>query len=188
MNSHFNLIAPIYDHLIRFTRLETLLRILALPHPGRLLDAGGGTGRVTKALRPYVGDVIVADVSRGMLAQAKRKQLTAVLAASEHLPFPNQAFDRVLMVDALHHVVHQEQTALELYRVLKPGGRLVIEEPDLNTLPVKAIALLEKLMLMRSRFLPPERVARLFPCEAQVTLERQEYIAWIIVEKGPPQS
>ncbi len=184
MNTHFDFLAPLYDRLIRFTRLESLLQRLALPYPGHLLDAGGGTGRVAAALRPYVNTVVVADVSPGMLAQARQKNLIAARAASEHLPFPAHSFDRILMVDALHHVVHQEQTILELYRVLKPGGRLVIEEPDLNTLPVKAIALFEKIMLMRSHFLPPEHIARLFPSGSQVTVERQDYIAWIIVEKG----
>jgi len=46
----------------------------------------------------------------------------------------DHSFDRVLMVDALHHVVNQAETICELYRVLKPGGRLVIEEPDLRNL------------------------------------------------------
>ena len=59
------------------------------------------------------------------------------------------------MVDALHHVIHQGQTAREMYRVLKPGGRIVIEEPDIRKFGVKLIAVAEKLLLMRSHFLSP---------------------------------
>ena len=183
MNSHFNLLASFYDRAIPFVRLDQMLKVLDLPHVGSLLDAGGGTGRVAEALRPHVGWVVVADVSRGMLAQARQKDLSAASTATEHLPFPDGAFDRVLMVDALHHVVNQAETIRELFRVLKVGGRLVIEEPDLRTFAVKLIAVAEKLALMRSHFLAPPQIAGLFPSEAKVKIETEENTAWIIAEK-----
>jgi ubiquinone/menaquinone biosynthesis C-methylase UbiE len=183
VNSHFHLLAPFYDRIIHFTRLEQTLKVLDLPHAGTLLDAGGGTGRVAEALRPHIGSVIVADVSRGMLAQARRKGLTATSAETEQLPFLDGCFDRVLMVDALHHVVHQGKTVRELYRVLKPGGRLVIEEPDLRMFPVKLIAIAEKLALMRSHFLAPAQISALFPSNAHVSVESEDNTAWVIAEK-----
>lgn len=183
MNSHFHFLAPFYDRVIQFTRLEQTLKVLDLPHPGTLLDAGGGTGRVAEALRPYIGSVIVADISRGMLVQAQHKGLVTASAETERLPFADGSFDRVLMVDALHHVVHQGDTIHELYRVLKPGGRLVIEEPDLRTFPVKLIALAEKLALMRSHFLAPEQIVALFPSNENVRVESEDQTAWVIAEK-----
>jgi demethylmenaquinone methyltransferase/2-methoxy-6-polyprenyl-1,4-benzoquinol methylase len=183
MNSHFNFLAPFYDRAIPFERLEQTLKVLDLPHAGTLLDAGGGTGRVAEALRPHVGSVIVADVSRGMLAQAHQKNLAATSAETERLPFADGTFDRVLMVDALHHVVHQADTVRELYRVLKPGGRLVIEEPDYRTFAVKLIAIGEKLALMRSHFLFPPQIAALLPPEAKARIESEEHTAWVIAEK-----
>jgi demethylmenaquinone methyltransferase/2-methoxy-6-polyprenyl-1,4-benzoquinol methylase len=183
VNSHFQFLAPFYDRIIHFTRLEQTLKVLDLPHGGILLDAGGGTGRVAEALRPHIGFVILADVSPGMLAQALRKKLTVTNAESEQLPFPDNTFDRVLMVDALHHVIHQGKTVDELYRVLKPGGRLVIEEPDLRKFPVKLIALAEKLMLMRSHFLAPGQIRALLPPTANTKIEAEDNTAWIIAEK-----
>lgn len=183
MNSHFNFLAPFYDRAIPFQRLEQTLKVLDLPHAGSLLDAGGGTGRVAEALRPHVGSVIVADVSWGMLSQARQKGLTAASVESERLPFADGTFDRVLMVDALHHVVHQGETVRELFRVLKPGGRLVIEEPDLRTFPVKLIAIAEKVALMRSHFLSPPQIASLLPPAAKVRVEAEEHTAWVIAEK-----
>ena len=184
MNSHFNFLAPFYDRVIPFERLEQTLKALDLPHAGNLLDAGGGTGRVAEALRPHIGSVIVADASRGMLAQARQKDLAAACAETEQLPFPGESFDRVLMVDALHHVVHQGETVCELYRVLKQGGRLVIEEPDLRTFPVKLIAVAEKLALMRSHFLVPDQIAALLPSDAKARVESEDHTAWVIAEKG----
>ncbi|HVN14891.1 MAG TPA: methyltransferase domain-containing protein [Anaerolineales bacterium] len=183
MNSHFDFFAPFYDRAIPFSRLEQILRMLDLPHNGNLLDAGGGTGRVAAALRPHVGSLVVADVSRGMLSQARQKDLAAVSTEAEHFPFADDSFDRVLMVDALHHVINQAQTIRELYRVLKLGGRLVIEEPDLRTFAVKLIAIAEKLALMRSHFLNPLEIAALLPSEAKFNLEAEDHNVWIIAEK-----
>lgn len=183
MNSHFNLIARFYDRVIPFVRLEQMLQVLDLPHEGNLLDAGGGTGRVAEVLRPHVGGIVVADVSFAMLAQARQKGLSATSTQTERLPFPDNMFDRVLMVDALHHVVDQAETVRELYRVLKVGGRLVIEEPDVRTFPVKLIAVAEKLALMRSHFLGPPQIARLLPSEAKVRIETEGNTAWVVAEK-----
>jgi demethylmenaquinone methyltransferase/2-methoxy-6-polyprenyl-1,4-benzoquinol methylase len=183
VNGHFDFLAPFYDRVIRFDRLARMQHVLALPVDGILLDAGGGTGRVAAALRPHLRQVIVADVSWGMLRQARGKALPASAAETECLPFPSGLFERVLMVDALHHVFHQAQTLSELWRVLKPGGRLVIEEPDIRHWVVKGIALAEKLALMRSHFLAPAEIAALLPPEARISIETEHYNAWVIAEK-----
>lgn len=184
MFDHFDLLAPLYDRAIPFSRLDWMLRVVNLPIDGLLLDAGGGTGRVAAALKPYARDVIVADVSAGMLSQSRRKQLTGVMTPSERLPFPDGVFPRIIMVDALHHVINQRETIAELWRVLQPGGRLVIEEPDIRTLTVKFVAVVEKLALMRSHFLSPPQIVSYFPPQAQVSVEVESYNAWVIVEKS----
>ena len=84
------------------------------------------------------------------------------------------------MVDALHHVIDQPSTADEMFRLLKPGGRIIIEEPDIRTFGVKLIALAEKLLLMRSHFLSPQQIAGLFK-DAQVHTEDSS--AWVVVTK-----
>jgi demethylmenaquinone methyltransferase/2-methoxy-6-polyprenyl-1,4-benzoquinol methylase len=184
MFDHFDFLAPIYDRAIPFSRLEEMLRVVSLPVDGLLLDAGGGTGRVAAALRPYVRAALVADFSPGMLVQARGKGLPAVQTPAEHLPFAAGTFERIIMIDALHHVHNQAATLAELWRVLKPGGRLVVEEPDLRTFIVKIVAVGEKLALMRSHFLSPPKIAALFPPEAQVRIETEGYTAWVIVEKA----
>ncbi|MGB7875509.1 MAG: methyltransferase domain-containing protein, partial [Anaerolineales bacterium] len=149
---HFGLIAPLFSR-VEYSSLETMLEQADLPVPGRVLDAGGGTGRVASAIRNYAGEVVIADPSMGMLRQADLTQLRLACSNSESLPFANNFFERVIMVDALHHVINHAKTAREMYRVLKPGGRIVIEEPDIHSFYVKLIAVAEKLLLMRSHFL-----------------------------------
>lgn len=184
MFDHFGFLAPFYDRVIRPKDPEKLISLLQLPVSGTLLDAGGGTGRVAQGLSRLVDTLIVADESLPMLEIARSKNgLTLLCSQSEYLPFPNHHFDRVLMVDALHHVKNQAETARELWRVLKPGGKLVIEEPDVRTVSVKLVAIAEKMALMRSHFLEPGRIAKLFPHATNAQIETEGYNAWIIVEK-----
>ncbi len=180
---HFDLIAPWYERLIHPQDPTRLLAALALTPESRVLDAGGGTGRVAQFLRP-VGQLVVADLSVGMLRYAQQKpQVQAVAARTEELPFPDATFDRVVMVDALHHVFHQAHTVAELWRVLAPGGRLVIEEPDFHLWAIKLLALGEKILLMRSHFLRPQAIAALLPPEAEVAITSVRGMAHIIAEK-----
>ncbi len=186
MLSHFDLIAPLYDRLLPRPDPELWLELLRLP-ARRLLDAGGGTGRVAYELRRLAKQVVVSDLSARMLLQAQRKGgLQAVAADVVHLPFADACFDRILIADALHHFPRQEQALHELLRVLAPGGRLVIEEPDLTRLAVKAVALAEKALLMRSRFLFPEELCILVQsCGATASIGRRgRFLAWIVVEKS----
>jgi demethylmenaquinone methyltransferase/2-methoxy-6-polyprenyl-1,4-benzoquinol methylase len=122
-----------------------------------------------------------------MLAESQGKgNLLRVCTHTEVTPFLDGSFKRIIMVDALHHVCDQPQTAQELWRVLAPGGYIVIEEPDLRTFSVKLVAVAEKLALMRSHFLAPEAIAALFDDpNAQVSIETEKdgFNAWVIIRK-----
>jgi ubiquinone/menaquinone biosynthesis C-methylase UbiE len=180
---HFDFIAPVYARVGEYTGLSTLLRLADLPTQGRLLDVGGGTGRVARSLSDKVGQLVLADVSLGMLRFASAiPGLQPAASASEHLPHPDSSFARVLIVDALHHVADQAQTAAEMWRVLQPGGRILIIEPDIRVFAVKLIALAEKLLLMRSHFLSPDQIAALFP-QAQVYIHAEDGSAFVVVQK-----
>ena len=159
MLDHFDIIAPIYDRIIKLSVEPELLDMLKLPAAGSLLDAGGGTGRVSQKLKDYVDNVVVCDVSHRMLKQATKKDgLQPVRTKVEKLPFPDESFERILVVDALHHFKNPAAAVAELVRVLKPGGRLVIEDFDINRFVVKLIAWAEKMALMGSRFFTPDEI------------------------------
>jgi ubiquinone/menaquinone biosynthesis C-methylase UbiE len=183
--NHFDLLAPVYDLLIRSPGIEKLAEMADLPISGRLLDAGGGTGRIAEMLVQYADRVVVSDSSLRMLRQARFKDgLECVGSETERLPFPDGAFERVVMVDAFHHLADQTRSLVEVWRVLMPGGLLVIEEPDIRRLSVKLVALAEKLALFRSHFVPAERIAGfLREHNAHATVHREGHTAWILGQK-----
>jgi len=180
---HFGLVAPLFSRA-SYLSLEILLEQADLPTTGRVLDVGGGTGRVANAIREHAGEVVVADPSLGMLRQADQSQLRLACSNSESLPFPSESFERVIMVDALHHVIDHAETAREMYRVLKTGGRVIIEEPDIRTIFVKLIAVAEKMLFMRSHFLAPGKIVDLFSFDStKASINATGGNAWVVITK-----
>jgi demethylmenaquinone methyltransferase/2-methoxy-6-polyprenyl-1,4-benzoquinol methylase len=121
-----------------------------------------------------------------MLRQAQVKgNLRPAQAHAERLPFADASFDRVVVVDALHHFCNQRDAIGDLLRVLKPGGRLVIEEPDIHRVVVKFVALGEKFALMRSRFYSAEQIRDMITARGySAVIERDaQFTAWISVDK-----
>jgi demethylmenaquinone methyltransferase/2-methoxy-6-polyprenyl-1,4-benzoquinol methylase len=185
---HFSLLAPIYERVITQVNLDPLLQLLELGPTNRLLDVGGGTGRVSGKMASLVEQVVLTDISLGMVYQARDKNgLQPANAHAERLPFPTGSFDRILMVDAFHHVCDQQQTVIELMRVLAPGGRLVVEEPNIEKFAVKLVALGEKLALMRSHFVSPAIMQQMFELQGgRVTIHmipNDGANVWLLVEK-----
>jgi ubiquinone/menaquinone biosynthesis C-methylase UbiE len=186
---HFDLLAPVYDRLIApvlgSPDPERWRELLRLPAAGWILDAGGGTGRISAPLQTLAGNIIVTDLSRRMLARAKERGLEAVLGDVEQLPFADGTFERVLVVDALHHFAAQQSALREMLRVLRPGGRLVVEELDLRRFPVKLVAFGERLAGMKSRFRPADVIAGMMAAEGMsVRIEEDNgWAVWIIAEK-----
>lgn len=182
---HFNLISPIYDWVFGRTTNSTLFELVSLKPEHALMDIGGGTGRITGHFMGISSRAYVVDSAVGMLNEAQKKGLITVNAHSEKLPFRSRSFDRVIMVDAFHHVADQQQTLEEMWRTVAPGGRLIIEEPDIQHWFVKFIALGEKVLLMRSKFLKPQDILAMarYDDASNKQLYSENGIAWVIIEK-----
>jgi len=184
---HFDILAPIYERVIKPKSPQTICKLAQLPVDGLLLDAGGGTGRVAQYLTEQAAAVVVADISEKMLWEAREKEaLHPICSHTEKIPFPTGSFDRIIMVDSLHHVCDQTQTIREMWRILAPGGILLIEEPDIRTFGVKLVALGEKLALMRSHFLHPKMMAALFDglgAKVSIHTEPDDFNIWLVARK-----
>lgn len=183
---HFGLLAPLYERVIRPPDARWLRQLCAFEPDHRLLDVGGGTGRVSQHFRDDVASICILDVSVGMLREALAKGgFCAGSGVAERLPFRDGAFERIIAVDSLHHFRDQRRATEELLRVLAPGGRLVIEEPDVRQFRVKLVALGEKLALMRSHFYPPQEVLHFLSAPGvQLTLHESSPNFWVVADKA----
>ena len=99
----------------------------------RILDLAAGTASSSASFAASGADVVAADFSPGMLAEGRRRHghlpnLTFVEADATDLPFADDEFDAVTMSYGLRNVQQPKMALAELFRVTKPGGRLVINE------------------------------------------------------------
>lgn len=101
------------------------------PKPGeRILDIACGTGTSTLPLAKTGATVVGVDFSPEMIAEAGRKhpRIEFRQADAMKLPFGDDEFDAVTISFGLRNVQDPKQALAEMYRVLKPGGRLVVCE------------------------------------------------------------
>lgn len=130
-----------YDRMAflnHFGRVEIPLTRRALaPQPAdRLLEAGCGTGRMTRLLSPSVHELVAMDfsfeslrVNRAKLQAAGVSNVHLVQADLCRLPFADRAFDRIVSSQVLEHVPGPDARAAAvagLARVLRPGGTLAL--------------------------------------------------------------
>jgi len=182
---HFGILAPFYESFIHPKDPHKLRSLVPNLPQGIILDAGGGTGRVSQYFIEKAAQIVIADGSFEMLQEAQKKEgIQPVQTWTESLPFPADSFECIIMVDAMHHVANQPGTASELWRVLKPGGCIIVEEPDIRKFWVKLIALAEKISFMRSHFLSPAKISNLFDGKSAKThIETEDSLVWVVVEK-----
>jgi len=137
--------APYYDFAVNLTtvghapRLRKLTVDNALINPGdSVLDVGCGTGEVTllAKTRAKDGKVYGIDPAPEMIAVARKKatrkklEIDFRVGVIESLPFPDASIDVVTSSLMMHHLPEDLKVRglAEIYRVLKPGGRLLIAD------------------------------------------------------------
>ncbi len=105
----------------------------------RVLDVGGGLGRLTVPLAQRHRMTLV-DLSVKMLQVAGESggEFARINCNAESLCFEDHSFDAVLAIDLVPHLPRLPETLLELRRVLKPGGTLLIDTTNSNPLWVLA--------------------------------------------------
>ncbi len=103
----------------------------------QVLDIAGGTGDLALAFAPKVGttgQVFHTDINEAMLRAGRNRLLDAgvnvptLVCDAEHLPFADGTFDIATVAFGLRNMTHKDAALLEMSRVLKPGGKLLVLE------------------------------------------------------------
>jgi ubiquinone/menaquinone biosynthesis C-methylase UbiE len=134
----FAAVAENYRRSRRHGDPAPLRAMLALLEPAgheRVLDVATGGGHTAAALAPFVARLVATDLLPEMLEQARRlfaeariANVDAVCADAHALPFGRAAFDLVTCRCAPHHFGDLAQACAEIARVLRPGGRLYVND------------------------------------------------------------
>ena len=104
-----------------------------------VLDVAGGTGDLTAKFSKLVGEegkVVLVDINESMLKIGRNKlinagcsnQILCTLGDAQYLPFPENTFDCITIAFGLRNVTDKDMALRSMYRILKPGGRLLILE------------------------------------------------------------
>lgn len=102
-----------------------------------VLDIAAGTGDLSKAFAKRVGPtgrVFMSDINEAMLRVGRDRMLNsglmvpAVVCDAEKLPFEEERFDIVSVAFGLRNMTHKDKALKEMWRVLKPGGKLLVLE------------------------------------------------------------
>lgn len=115
----------------------------------RILDLAGGTGDLARQLATLTGaegQVILGDINRAMLEVGRERLLNEGVLVNfaqmnaECLPFADNNFDLITIAFGLRNVTDKDAALASMYRILKPGGRLlVLEFSQVQVAPLKPL-------------------------------------------------
>lgn len=154
----FDSVAPNYDLMNDLMSLgihrvwkHFTINLAAVQQGWTILDVAGGTGDLTSAFAQKVGEtgkVILADINAEMLHVGRDRLINEgivnnvhyVQADAENLPFEDDHFNLITIAFGLRNVTNKDNALASMFRVLKPGGRLLILEfSQVNFLPLKTL-------------------------------------------------
>jgi demethylmenaquinone methyltransferase/2-methoxy-6-polyprenyl-1,4-benzoquinol methylase len=143
---HFNSVARRYDFMntllsfgIHHVWKRAAVKMMKLSTGDRVIDVCGGTGDLALLAAKMIGPsgrVIIYDINRAMMNAGRHKvdivdlgnRINYVQGDAEQISFPDQSFDGIMVGFGIRNVTHMEKGFKEMYRVLKPGGKMMCLE------------------------------------------------------------
>ena len=126
------------DNRNHLNKIKEINKFLKVENGEKVLEIGIGTGIHAKYLIDFNKDKFFdfygVDISQDMLNEAKNKldeKVKLIYMVGEDLKFENNFFDKIYISGSLHHFSNPELGISELLRVLKPGGKFCIMEPNI---------------------------------------------------------
>lgn len=181
----YNLAAKNYDKKEAFLNSfeqSKLVPLLGDITSKKILDVGAGTGRISVELARRGADVTALDVSKEMLniLKLKNSHIKTVVGDGEHIPFEQNTFDVVVAAFFIVHLKNPTYFFEEAYRVLKPGGVLVVT--NINQKEPPEVKTAEGMIKIESYYHRPEKIIEslnkvAFLVEKEIFVKEQD--VWI---------
>jgi ubiquinone/menaquinone biosynthesis C-methylase UbiE len=129
--------------ILKQEKYRALLEAIGGPTEGLdCLDVGGDNGVISYLLRQRGGRWTSADMDDAAVASIRELVGDPVVRLEgEKVPFADGQFDQVVIIDYLEHVARDDLFAAELHRILRPGGRLIVNTPHAKRSPLRSLRL-----------------------------------------------
>jgi DNA binding domain, excisionase family len=142
--AYFDQVAPVYDELRKEcygnALRDTVISRFTPPAGSQVADIGTGTGYLAKSLAKYAGKVWAIDSSTAMLEVASSSinklnltNIELLVGDALDLPLEDNSQDMVFANLLLHHLLEPALAIREMFRVLKPNGRIIITDVSQHT-------------------------------------------------------
>ncbi|MFL6727720.1 MAG: class I SAM-dependent methyltransferase [Sphingomicrobium sp.] len=114
-------------------RVDAELSYIGRRKPGRVLEVGCGSGQFLSLLQEAGWDAIGLDFDPEAVSAARQRGVNAQTSDLFAQNFPAESFDIVFMDNVIEHLPDPPAVFAECHRVLRPGGRLILLTPNLNS-------------------------------------------------------
>lgn len=152
----FDRVYKYYDKFMTTFKLYKLEEIKAaanLEGNEVIVDVGGGTGRLAQYISNSCKTIYVLDESEKMLSKAKHyPNLISINGNALKSPFENNSIDTVILSDVFHHIKEQEELIIEINRILKDNGKILIMDFDRKYIITKLLRAFEFILFGRLFF------------------------------------
>jgi demethylmenaquinone methyltransferase/2-methoxy-6-polyprenyl-1,4-benzoquinol methylase len=137
--SHYDIMNDLMSAGLHRVWKKFTIELAAIKSGQIILDLAGGTGDLTKEFIKKVGKdghVILADINSAMLKEGRHRlvdsgvseKINIIQLNAQELPFNDSIFDCVTIAFGLRNVTNKEAALASMYRVLKPGGKVMVLE------------------------------------------------------------
>jgi ubiquinone/menaquinone biosynthesis C-methylase UbiE len=133
-----------YEHT---SEILALKRLLNNQHYGFAADIGGGYGRLIPLLQTHAGKISLVEPSFKQRQQAKnyldpRAKISIISGTAQRTGLKNNSQDLVIIIRVMHHLPQPQPVFRELHRILKPGGKLILEYANSHHFKARLISIL----------------------------------------------
>ncbi len=160
----------ILQHLVFRNAHNMIFREISAVNIGgfKALDVGCGTGELTFKIKAHFNEAEVhgVDLSKTMIEKARNKNAAGLVSFEtgdvEDLPYEDDTFDVITCSHSFHHYPNKAKAMSEMYRVLKPGGRLMIVDGCMDVFFGRIVFRIVEWLERHVYHLPGEEFRRIF--------------------------
>ncbi|MBU3918616.1 methyltransferase domain-containing protein [Patescibacteria group bacterium] len=166
MSNFFNRVGPYYNIIPVLLRsnYSFIGKEMVLNKGEKVLDVGGGTGKVAKEIVDlFDAEVTILDSCESMLKRVKNHPCINIIRGDiEKNALKDKSFDVILCIDTLHHLSNPKLGLEQMYRILKPGGTIFIQDFDITKIRTRILNFIEEYFLGEpANFYSPQELGKL---------------------------